>query len=89
MQVAFMLIMSPWVKFRSLGLTDIQLFSNEEIIVPFLLMIHSILGISSGLSEQVAENEEDLSREMVEEILGKLVAERSGGMFRSIVILMS
>ena len=60
--------MSPWLKLRSLGLTDIQLFSNEEIIVPFLLIIHSILGISNGLSEQVAENEEDLSREMVEEI---------------------
>ena len=53
--------MSPWVKLRSLGLTDIQLFSNEEIVVPFLLMIHSILGISSGLSEQVAEKEEEVA----------------------------
>ena len=89
MQVAFTLITSPWLKFRSLGFTDIQLLSNEETIDPLLLMVHSIVGFSKGLSEQVAENEEGFSSEMVEEICGKLVAERIGGVFRSIVILMS
>ena len=68
MQVAFTLITSPWVKFRSLGLTDIQSFSKEEIVVPLLLIVHSILGFSKGLSVQVAENEEDFASEMVEEI---------------------
>jgi ABC-type sulfate transport system, permease component len=57
------------VKFRSLGLTEIQSFSNEEIVVPLLLIVHSILGFSKGLSEQVAENEEDFASEIVEEIL--------------------
>ena len=68
MQVAFKLITSPWEKFRSMGLTDIQLFSNEEITVPLLLIVQSILGFSRGLSEQVAENEEGFSSEMVEEV---------------------
>ena len=68
MQVAFTLITSPWEKFRSMGLTDIQLFSNEEITVPLLLIVQSILGFSRGLSEQVAENEEGFSSEMVEEV---------------------
>ena len=68
MQVAFTLITSPWVKFRSLGLTDIQSFSNEEIVVPLLLIVHSILGFSRGLSEHVAVNKDDFASEMVEEI---------------------
>ena len=51
-----------------MGLTDIQLFSNEEITVPLLLIVQSILGFSRGLSEQVAENEEGFSSEMVEEV---------------------
>ena len=89
MQVAFTLITSPWVKFRSLGLTDIQSFSNEEIVVPLLPIVHSILGFSKGLSEHVAENKEDFASEIVEEIRGTLIAERIGGMLRSIVILMS
>ena len=87
--VALTLITSPWVKFRSMGVTDIQLFSNEEIIDPLLLIVHSICGSSRGLSEHVAENEEGFSREIVEEIGGKLVGESIGGMLLSIVILMS
>ena len=44
-------------------------------------MVHSIVGFSKGLSEQVAENEEGFSSEMVEEICGKLVAEKAEACF--------